>query len=892
MGDTKNNELDSYGVWVKHSSNNEETIDLTKELDDFDSFDTDLDLPDFPETDNFDDTDFSDMFKDDSVFSTDKDKTFDDDDTTLTNDELANITNGIQTEESQITETFDEVSIDDSLNDSLTIENFDTQEITSDISDDLSLDDFNFDAETTDIDISESSDLPTMDIDAFETEIETPVISEEKTEDSTDSFDISGDFEEEISLDDFMEEGFSDESVAAGNNGYEPGKEPTIQSSSDTEEVSLDDFMDFIEATPKETPAEEIIDEKPLEMDIKFDETADSLETEENFSIDSNYAMDDDFEEENNPTLEEELPDFSNFETPTTSVSMEDFGESEEIDLSDFGIDADAEETAVTQDVEASKAKQVVVDYDLSVGEEENLSSAPIINEIKSDKNTTSENDNQQTAVIPEGSAVVQTSLLEQIVADLSSLKNEINTLKKDLYDISAEKGTTSSIEVPTEDELEIPAKEISTGGFFDGDDTDETIALSGDELDNIMNNADFTEEIVPEPNFSTEGIVETSEAIEESEIPEDDEVSIVEEEEPTLEETFVSVDEAEENDTLDFMADSPSDESESTEIVMDETVEDNDSSIIEEEPETEATSNAIDSIEDFDNSFAQPDGIELSNDDATEIEVEETEEDNVAEVAEEINDTVITDETDDIFDFSEEIVEETTEENVSEVEPDDTIDFTSDDSFDIGFEEDDSVSEPVIDNIETEIEDDLPEEISIPTDTAEDSIFVDSSEENFIDSISEEDNIISFDKSETTENIEDTIIEDDDDSDIPTVSDIIENATSNRETIADDAISFDNIEPEDITEENVVEVEEPEVPEVIEDSVETAEVETNFEKTTENVAEPEKQFNSDLKSEIKSVLLYMDQLLENLPEDKLIEFAHSDEFETYKKLFSELGLS
>jgi hypothetical protein len=35
-----------------------------------------------------------------------------------------------------------------------------------------------------------------------------------------------------------------------------------------------------------------------------------------------------------------------------------------------------------------------------------------------------------------------------------------------------------------------------------------------------------------------------------------------------------------------------------------------------------------------------------------------------------------------------------------------------------------------------------------------------------------------------------------------------------------------------------------------------------------------------------------MDQLLENLPEEKIMEFAHSDEFATYKKLFNELGLS
>lgn len=47
-----------------------------------------------------------------------------------------------------------------------------------------------------------------------------------------------------------------------------------------------------------------------------------------------------------------------------------------------------------------------------------------------------------------------------------------------------------------------------------------------------------------------------------------------------------------------------------------------------------------------------------------------------------------------------------------------------------------------------------------------------------------------------------------------------------------------------------------------------------------------------DLKNEIKSVLSYMDQLLESLPEDKIEEFAKSEHFEVYKKLFEELGIS
>ncbi|MGL4982131.1 MAG: hypothetical protein ACRC4W_04675, partial [Treponemataceae bacterium] len=48
----------------------------------------------------------------------------------------------------------------------------------------------------------------------------------------------------------------------------------------------------------------------------------------------------------------------------------------------------------------------------------------------------------------------------------------------------------------------------------------------------------------------------------------------------------------------------------------------------------------------------------------------------------------------------------------------------------------------------------------------------------------------------------------------------------------------------------------------------------------------------SPLKREMKNMLLYMDKLLENLPEDKVREFANSEHFQIYENLFTELGLS
>jgi hypothetical protein len=45
------------------------------------------------------------------------------------------------------------------------------------------------------------------------------------------------------------------------------------------------------------------------------------------------------------------------------------------------------------------------------------------------------------------------------------------------------------------------------------------------------------------------------------------------------------------------------------------------------------------------------------------------------------------------------------------------------------------------------------------------------------------------------------------------------------------------------------------------------------------------------LKGEIKDVLSYLDKLLESLPESKIEEFAQSEHYDTYKRLFEELGL-
>ena len=104
------------------------------------------------------------------------------------------------------------------------------------------------------------------------------------------------------------------------------------------------------------------------------------------------------------------------------------------------------------------------------------------------------------------------------------------------------------------------------------------------------------------------------------------------------------------------------------------------------------------------------------------------------------------------------------------------------------------------------------------------------------------------------------------------------------------------SVEPE--SEETTV-AEEPEaafdeqpVEEPVTDDSYQAPVEAEPETTFAPAASSSGSIPEDMKAEIKSVLAYMDQLLESLPEDKIAEFAKSEQFATYKKLFSELGLS
>jgi pilus assembly protein FimV len=81
----------------------------------------------------------------------------------------------------------------------------------------------------------------------------------------------------------------------------------------------------------------------------------------------------------------------------------------------------------------------------------------------------------------------VPNDLLQKIALELSSIKEELVSLRSQLGELKREPVSAGLDEEEKEDEG-------AKGGFFDDED-DDTIALTGDELDNILNTADFTVE-------------------------------------------------------------------------------------------------------------------------------------------------------------------------------------------------------------------------------------------------------------------------------------------------------------------------------------------------------------------------------------------------------------
>ena len=794
--DTK--DIDSYGVWVKRppqdSPDKEKSLDELLDTGDFDSIST---FPDFSKPDAQADTKIDDKADDFSNAASEDSLDFD---TTLTVDELSNIsdTTGI---------TEDEPAADMSA-------------------DSLVADDF----------------FPDFDDNGTGGEDKT-------TEVSADSF---GD--EDISLDDFMTEDSTDPNPPAAPETPDSG----TSTADDDGEISLDDFLDDASFGGDDSQKEDdVSNDAPLDIDLNFNESpSEQVEVEDAPEEDDDIEIkDEEFDDmfDKISSSGQDNSGLSDSAATSEEVSLDDFNTdsnvgnaekdsnaSEDVDLSAFGIDSDADETPVTSNVQESK-KVEVVDYDLSISDDAETTAAPKVAIVQ---------DSSPEPVNKEETENVSTQLLKQIVADLSGLKSEINTLKSEFEELkSRDFSETQSRSKNTEpDVIEVPEEEENTG-FFSGRDEDETIALSGDELNNIMQTADFSDDELAMSESSDEVVEDSPEEsgsqTDSFDIPEE---SAVQEK---TEDSFTDFTDTAEADTEnsssveDLSKTQPAEQTEETVINEDKTLDG-------------ADTLTQDSTEE---SFTEPATIEEP----------------------------------DVVDESEHF---TDDEPFSAITEDEIV--IPEEEHDSGLSldvESETLEEPDLNDIDTM---NIPQEISIPKvddvgeteetsdETKVDDILVESSSTDLMNSVKEstlestaEDIVEPVEETSVSEEVEN--IEDDGDKteEEPAVA-----TNGNSDPLFDEIMAEEPSISETLSKESVDYLAEEEV---IKDNPQTQEnlSEESDEETPESTDIP-----SDLKSDIKSVLLYMDQLLENLPEEKIMEFAKSEQFVTYKKLFAELGLS
>lgn len=449
----------------------------------------------------------------------------------------------------------------------------------------------------------------------------------------------------------------------------------------------------------------------------------------------SNFFQSNELETESN---QEEDIDITVFSSDRNDQDFIDIPEIKDYNITESDRDVDNSETS-------SMEESVSLDFD-------------DINAVEQELNSFTTDSGEETVITNDKS----TELLMKIAEELSSIKDEISTLKNELAGF---KTSGASIDqVPPS----IVNENTENSGFFADDDTDETIALTGDELNNILITADFTEE---------------------------------------------------KNEDTEFQE-------------------------------------SIDLNPDFDNGFTP----EVINDNAQmdvvdvfpTLETESTIDSNQNTISEEIEipDTL----PDSIFE-------------IPEIDATDSIEVAHVNAIneDISYLEGSDISEPSFDSVDI----DEPELEII----------------DFNDEKLEEPELTEF-------NIDLADIENEfpleQDVQIPQISEETEESLD----AIDIGETLPDVLPDDLFEETI-ELDTPEntfVQSEQEAPLTKKEEQSEIEK--EEISTGVKSLPVDLKDEIKSVLSYMDQLLESLPEDKIEEFAKSEHFEVYKKLFEELGIS
>ena len=666
--------------------------------------------------------------------------------------------------------------------------------------------------------------------------------------------------------------------------------------------ISMDDFIDpaasagLEDNTPEddtiefnideEAASHEIDDKIPVEDFIGFSEPESEESSSEDFSLDDISDEEpeaeeislDDFSDEEPETDEISFDDISDEEPETGEISLDDISDEEpeagEISLDDF---SDEEPEVEEISLESLELKS-------EPGDE-----LPVSPPIK------------QTAAIGAASLDLSTQLLQKIAEELSSIRTELSGLKMEFSGLK-------TAPIPVETEKKAHSEE----------DEDEKISLTGAELINIMNTADFTEET------GTDAIADLSDDMD------SDSLNIIDDAVVDLEVETVA-----EYPSLEEDSDEDSDEGSIEVNFADEEVFDfhdndseefneirengvlpitsapapEDSAYLAEDPMAELSDNAgADSfMDDQDESFSVDDldtqdfSMDLPSDSDAALDMSiDISENKPAETADEpidLSDAVI-DEPDFSMDIQDNPLEEPSLEDISinldlsELGSEESIsEELSSEEMDTVELDDEEFEIPKIDEEETELDENLEFSFAgedfTEVEETESQGFAELESGGFL--TDEEESAVSIedldvlDVEDTSGELEELPLDDFSSEEFPAEEfPALEPITEEVIAIDDDILELEADAEEDVLEE-LIEEDFP-VPEL-------PAKESASKPAPPPVMAETGDIPSHLKKEIKAVLSYMDNLLEALPENKIEEFAKSEYYETYKKLFKDLGL-
>jgi hypothetical protein len=602
--------------------------------------------------------------------------------------------------------------------------------------------------------------------------------------------------------------------------------------------------------------------------------------------------------------------DDSGLDIPDPDTGTEDDG-----DFDDLGIPE--EETAETASGEPDFTEVSMADF---------LDSGPGFDDADIDDSSLEE----EPAMAPAeetASTDLSTRLLMKIADELSSIRSELSNLKKEFSVIRGE--------APAEDR-----EGAQRGGFFDEED-DEKIALTGDELDNILNTADFTEEagadatgpaaddLSPAEDFSGAETLPDAGALSDAEpFPDTEPLSDAEpfpDTEPLSDAESLS--DAEPLPGMDMLPDT--DPFPDTEALSSETMLSDGEDIIGGEAESPAAETASGEAENFgvDLELEQADLDELGGE--SKVEESAARNDDLDFDSGEFEISLDDSPSEEALEPAAGLVEAKDHEELKELREKGAEPMTPAPEDTSYLEEDPLTAEQEISLDEISLDDTAFDESSLDLSDAviDEPDLGDQITENPLQEPSLDEISIDLDLDEggeksgeeelsagsagefgefSLEEGEDISLEMPPEAEIPRDDDISGEVPEIPETPTEpEEESFAQVIPEGF----VVEAEDSQVP--FEDDIEeevfaegefTAEPDSAGGTAAETIPEEAEEGDQDIlagdsslpgniRQELKTVLSYMDQLLESLPEEKIEEFARSEYFDTYKKLFKELGL-